>query len=701
AVQDFPGARINFGDGHTIIALNANNAQLPDQPLQVHVLRRPDGRISLGCNRSDYGPEVAGKLVVTVRGVCARVARAVYGQQAGAAAVAMINTTSAYPPFEGTIRQNPDTGEQYNVTIPFLGIRGVLGPRPTDDGDELVSHDGDTTSTPLQATRINNPGYQRYASFTSGGPRNVDSAVKPEITAPGVSIASAAAGTGNGEAFFSGTSMAAPMTAGATALVREAHPEWSAQFVKAALMNTAEPGASRQAAYDPRRGGTGVVQVDRAVATNVVATTPDDDGLNSLSFGYVASKETYTATKRITFNNTGSSPQAYALTVEQSGNQAGAASGTTNNPATVTVQPNAVTVPPNSTSTVNVTLTIPKSAFAAMPGASSFKMGLGNVYTVRGNVLADSASGPDLRVPYLVAPRGLSDIVTSNRTAYTRSPGNWTGSVTVTNRPDASHAGDADVYAWGIRDREDQETEPLGDKPLDIRNAGVQVLPGEVAGLDPSDRFITFAINNYGRWSNASVNEFDIAIDTSRDGSPDFYVIGVDLGAVLAGSFNGVMASFTFDAETFDLVDAWFADAPMNGSTVLLPTTASDLGLNTATPTSGRFRYDVTGFSIIPGFVVDGTERAGFDAYRPSVNTGQFEPDIQPGESRVIPLQLNPNLFAAMPTRGWLVVTLDDPNGAPQAEEVAANFPFGTFGFGTPAPPRRAPAPPPPDEPQR
>ncbi|WP_256583522.1 S8 family serine peptidase, partial [Pseudomonas sp. 2995-1] len=34
--------------------------------------------------------------------------------------------------------------------------------------------------------------------------------------------------------------MSAPHVAGAAALVLEAHPEWSVDFVKAALMNTAE-----------------------------------------------------------------------------------------------------------------------------------------------------------------------------------------------------------------------------------------------------------------------------------------------------------------------------------------------------------------------------------------------------------------------------------------------------------------------------
>ena len=57
-------------------------------------------------------------------------ARAVFGQQAGAAAVAMINNVASFPPFEGPILSNPDTGIPFTVTIPFLG---VIGPPTSAD----------------------------------------------------------------------------------------------------------------------------------------------------------------------------------------------------------------------------------------------------------------------------------------------------------------------------------------------------------------------------------------------------------------------------------------------------------------------------------------------------------------------------------------------------------------------------------------
>ena len=78
----------------------------------------------------------AGKIAVVNRGTCARVAKAIFGQQAGAAAVVMVNNATGLPPFEGPITSNPDTGEPFTVTIPFLGVRG-LPATPTSDGGRL------------------------------------------------------------------------------------------------------------------------------------------------------------------------------------------------------------------------------------------------------------------------------------------------------------------------------------------------------------------------------------------------------------------------------------------------------------------------------------------------------------------------------------------------------------------------------------
>jgi minor extracellular serine protease Vpr len=654
----FPGANVALSTGQSVLAQNSNGAALPSGPLPVAVLRTsyPDGPVSLGCDPAEYTNfpgGVAGKLVVTVRGTCARVARAIFGEQAGAAAVAMINTSSGYPPFEGRITSNPDTGEEFTVTIPFLGIRGVLGPSPTDDPEKLVAADGGTAT--LSAAPVPNPGFQRAASFTSGGPENVSSEVKPDVTAPGVSVVSTLVGSGTVGTRISGTSMSAPMTAGVAALVSEAHPAWLTEHIKAAIVNTADVSTSTIAAgaYNVRLFGSGVVDARRAVDTVGFVTTADATG--TLSFGQESLGAAYSETLPITIHNTSGSQITYDLSASFNGGALG---------ARASISPRSVRVPENGSATANVTLTLSGSNVAALPGMSTFTIGWGSVLTARGVVVAapkgNNAGAYPLRVPFLVAPRGLSNVTAGAKAPYSQSGGVATSSVPLTNS--GIHRGDADVYAWGIQDGDDV-AHP--EDSMDVRAAGVQSLPGDVLGGAPDDRSLVFAINVHGKASNQAVSEFDVVIDTENDGRADFFVVGVDFGAVTAGEFDGRMASFIFDAAG-NLINAWVADNPMNGSTVLLPTLASDIGLKAG---NDSFFYAINAFSIVPGDLIDTTAVAEYQSHSPAVSNGQFI-SLAPGASATLGLSVDRVQFNKAPALGWLVATLDDPNGGAQAELI-------------------------------
>jgi minor extracellular serine protease Vpr len=653
----FPGATAALSTGKSITMINANGAPFAGgTTLPVAVLRTsyPAGPVSLGCDPAEYTSfpgGVAGKLVVTVRGTCARVARAIFGQQAGAAAVAMINTDANFPPFEGEITSNPDTGEPFTVTIPFFGVRGVLGPAATPDGDDLVAADGGSAT--LTPTTVPNLGYTRFASFTSGGPANVDSDAKPDVIAPGVSVLSTSVGTGNRGTRISGTSMATPMTAGVAALVTEAHPTWSTEAIKGAIVGTADAGVAKIANYDTRRGGSGVVDARKAVDTVAYATT--SGGSAALSFGYEPQNGAYSETLPVTLHNTSGSSITYNLGSAVVGNALG---------TTIGFSPGSVTVPGGGTASFDVTLSLSAAAVAALPGASASIFGA--LANVRGAIVATPTSAGagiyPLRVSFMLVPRGLSSVAAGPKSSYTRQGSNFSATVPLANS--GIHSGAADFYAWGIEDADD--VAGPADDPMDIRAAGVQVLPGEALDGAATDRALVFAINGFGRWSNPSVNEFDIAIDLQNNGVPDFFVIGVDFGAVTTGTFDGRFASVIIDAEG-NVINAWVADAPMNGSTVLLPTLASDIGLGPSG--QANFRYAVTGFSIVPGVLVDATGFAEFRPYEPPVSTGQFVP-LAPGAAANATVDVDLGKFAGSPQLGWMVVTQDDANGAAQADLI-------------------------------
>lgn len=625
----FPGASIGLTSGPAIAALNANNGPLPVTG-KLNVLLS-GGSISLGCAASDYSGVAPGDIVVTVRGTCARVDRVKLGQAAGAKAVIMVNSSAGLPPFEGPIA---------GVTIPFIGV-------PDSDGAALLAANG-TTATITSAGLLSNPTFKQLADFTSFGPRFGDSALKPEVTAPGVSIVAAGMGTGNDVLVDSGTSMATPHVAGIAALVIASHPDWSVNEVKGAIMSTSDDSSAKIIGYDPVGAGSGVAQAQLATTTSAIALTRDH--LDTLSFLYQTLGGSYRDVESFTIVNKGSAAITYNLAAAFVGSSAG---------ATVGVFPSKVTVPGYQSRDVAAVLSISASAVAALPTADTFSgVGPGSVLTVEGVVTATPTSSRTgvypLHVPFLLAPRGTSNVIAGPPSPYHFSSGMANANVQLRNK--GIHDGAADVYAWGLYDKD--HTQGIAS----IRAVGVQSQPGPACGGASTDACLVFAINGWHQWSNAAAAEFDIAIDTNGDGTPDFLVVSADLGAITTGSFDGIDASFTFDMAG-NLIDAFLADAPMNGSVIELPALASDMGITSSSP---KFSYSITGVDLITGTIDALAGTAKYNAFNPSVSNGQFV-SLAAGASATLPISVIPALQKTTPALGWMVVSLDNANGAAQA----------------------------------
>ena len=130
----------------------------------------------------------------------------------------------------------------------------------------------------------------QLAYFTSRGPRRGDSALKPDIAAPGVDTRSVMAGTGTESWIASGTSMAAPHISGIMALLRESYPSASATWLKAVLMNSAAPvirtGPQITGTLSsPAISGAGRVNIQQALRARGAAYAMDNPALVSLNFG--------------------------------------------------------------------------------------------------------------------------------------------------------------------------------------------------------------------------------------------------------------------------------------------------------------------------------------------------------------------------------------------------------------------------------
>ena len=597
----FPG--VVLGDT-SVSGVNANDAALPVSGT-VRVLTDEFGSLAIGCAAEDYASVVPGDIVVTVRGVCARVDRAVLGEAAGAAAVIMVNDDFGLPPFEGAIA---------GVTIPFVGVDGFDESAVTAlDGQLLVLTEGEP---------VVNETYLAPSDFTSGGPRSGDSAAKPDVTAPGVSILSALVGSGTAGARLTGTSMASPHVAGLVALLAEAHPDWSPAQLKAALMGTAQTAAV--VAPDVRLLGTGLVDVRAALSSPLLITTAD--GRDSASFGVIRSAggpDGVTVSDELNVTNTSGGPVVYRLDGVYETEDRG---------TTVSIEPPVVLLGPGESQSLTVSLTAGPSA---TPPAAVESM-LGEVLALQGRVVATEL--------FPTPARTISTLFSGVLLAETSvQAGRAVGGLTVRNT--GARDADANLFAWQLASPRLEEDGP----GFDLRAAGVQQLPGAALGGSGEDRTVVFAVNTYDEWSNPAQLEVDVLVDTDGDGTEDLIVVSVDFGLVADGVPNGVAATLVFDIANEELVSLPVATyAPMNSSTMLLPVLASALGTT-------QFAYTVEVYDIVSGEVDAGDNDAGWNVADTPMTTGSYL-SLPVGSVAELPISLG----RPRDVLGAMIVTFDD-----------------------------------------
>ncbi|MEU6010666.1 S8 family serine peptidase [Streptomyces sp. NPDC047453] len=215
------------------------------------------------------------------------------------------------------------------------------------------------------------------AYFSSRSPVQRTHTLKPEIAAPGVAISAAAAGGRGVYAYqsMSGTSMATPHVAGAAAIVKQRHPDWTAQQIKAALISSAKtdiPG-------DVRETGGGRLDVKAAIDQTVLGA----DAVQGGTFNWPQSTADRT-TVQVPYTNTTDKPVQLKLAVDRvTGND-----GSTVTTPVAKIGERTVTVPAGGT--VKVPLAIDPSA----------QLKAAQYGDVTGRILATGPDGVHISTPF-------------------------------------------------------------------------------------------------------------------------------------------------------------------------------------------------------------------------------------------------------------------------------------------------------------
>jgi len=482
----------------------------------------------------DTSVDLTGKIAFIRRGDCTFKEKVTAMKAKGAVAVVILQRQNiidggdndSYPPFQGPATPTAD--------IPVLMVNGAAEFRVqgaiSDYGDAgTVPTEVKITTTPTAV--VSNPNYHTVADFSSSGPRWGDLALKPEVAAPGVDIVSAASGSGDGVAWFSGTSMATPVVAGVAALVKQANPKWTPALIKSALINTAQSVGSNILL---RAVGAGRVNALNAVKAKVTI----DAGPNAtMSFGMVYGDAAASLTKSQTFvvKNNGTATASYKFA-------AAAATGFTI-PSGVTVKIYNGSALVKSTTAISLgagkskTLTVKLVATAA----AQRNFSTSGESMLNAIITGTSSGKPSLRLPVFAMFQHVEKFTFGAE--GNASP--YVGTYTVTTGVQDAYQTDGTAvtrsvypYVWLARDGRER----IGNG-ADIKDIGVNANNIPLAWQPGGGKF-EMLITSWDLMSNPALNEWDIELDTDSNGVGDSVIVLADTGLVNTGYADGTLGCF-------------------------------------------------------------------------------------------------------------------------------------------------------------
>lgn len=579
-----------------------------------------------GCSTITNAAAVAGNIAFIQRGSCAFLQKFAEAEAAGATAVIMVNNEP------GVFQMGGDG----NSSLPGLMISQA-------DGATLSGALAQETVTGTLLLPPFTPSDEAFAgSLSSRGPSVVDGAIKPDISAPGVSVVSANGGTGTGGVANTGTSMASPFVAGAAAVVRQAFPGLGPAEVKALMMSKNQSLRSPDGDVMPiAYQGSGRLALAEVLGQTAFLTSVDDADAVSLSFGHIESLETVTETRTINLVNLAPDAVTYDLTVDEVYPLPG---------VTVSVTPTSVTVAGQSTSEpITVQITVDPDALGdpdpdPVTGATTavFDGDGGEAVVPRmhlneadGWVVATGTGGEVARVAFYGSVRaGAARQASLDCAASTDE----VVAVSVTG-PSSHPSPVVTAFQLGTLDGVDAGLPAFAD----VRAVGAATSYGAVGGAF-DDAEVYFGVAVEGTWRTAAIPEVplvSIEVDLDGDENVDYLLIPEPNSRtsfafadhLVARSYiiDGGCNAFQLDScertpyperLALNLAPADELDtAPFYNGVIVLPVLTRNIGLSEGLPS---FSYRAR--TLTPRGEVDTTDWATFDVTAPVIDPATEAP---------------------------------------------------------------------------
>jgi minor extracellular serine protease Vpr len=588
--------------------------------------------VGRGCPGDAYLANPAGKIALIDRGTCAVSLKVDRAAKAGAIGV-LIGLVAPGDPISFSF----GGGDTF---VPTLII--------TQATSNLIKAN---IAAPVNVTygpAFTTPLVQSMVSSSARGPSVSENAIKPDIGAPGASV-SAEAGTGTGTTSFGGTSGATPMIAGSAALMLDAHPNLSPAEVKALLMNTAETDIMINPALQPgvlapiSRIGGGEVRVDKAASSKTAAWDADAPA-GSLSFGYEAVSAPKSYTKQAVIRNYDSVAHTYAIS-SAFRYADDAASG-----AVSVDVPSSVSVGPNSSKQFTVKLSVDPSKLPVWTlnggsrGGDGFRL---QGVEFDGYITINGGASNTVHLAWQYLPHRAANVGAA-ATSVALSGG--TGQVQLQNTGSAL-AGRTEIFSLtGSSVR-------IGTGFLPKPGDNFAVVDLKSVGVRQAGSAIQFGIDTWGQRSTPTYPaEFDVYIDSNRDGNPDFIVFNSENGGF---GVTGQSVVSVFNVATNTVAGPFFFnDADLDSGNVILTAPMAAVGLTAST----KFDFSVFAFdNYFTGFLTDAIEGMTYTPSTPKfVGSGIPASGVPAGGSSTLTIQSVAGGDTASPSQTGLLLLYRD-----------------------------------------